>query len=246
MSVPVRSLLSVTLAALAALGLGACAAPYGYGGPGGYGGYAPYGSAGATGYANGYGGSTAGGTYVSQDGYASADGAQAGAYAPAEPAPAYPPAAYPPATYPGAAGQPPAYGQSGQQGSYGAPGYAQGAPAAPVAYGVRYGWVESIEQLPPQPAGTSGAGAVVGGLVGGLLGHQVGGGRGNTVATIGGAVVGALAGNEVEKRASTAPQAFRVRVRTSDNAYLTLTQSDAYRLRNGDRVRIENGVAVPY
>ena len=65
------------------------------------------------------------------------------------------------------------------------------------------------------------------------------------MATIGGAVV-ALAGNEVEKRASTAPQAFRVRVRTSDNAYLTLTQSDAYRLRNGDRVRIENGVAVPY
>jgi outer membrane lipoprotein SlyB len=111
---------------------------------------------------------------------------------------------------------------------------------------VRYGWVEAIEVVPGQPPSTSGAGAVVGGIVGGLLGHQVGGGRGNTVATIGGAVAGAVAGNEVEKHTGSSAAAYRVRVRTSDNAYLTLTQSNAYQMRIGDRVKVENGAAVPY
>lgn len=42
-------------------------------------------------------------------------------------------------------------------------------------------------------------GAVVGGLVGALAGHQVGGGRGKTLATIGGAAAGAYAGHEIQK-----------------------------------------------
>jgi uncharacterized protein YcfJ len=41
-------------------------------------------------------------------------------------------------------------------------------------------------------------GAVVGALIGGVLGHQVGSGRGNTAATVGGAALGAYAGNRVE------------------------------------------------
>ncbi len=40
-------------------------------------------------------------------------------------------------------------------------------------------------------------GAVVGGLLGGALGSQVGGGKGKTLATIGGALLGAYAGSEV-------------------------------------------------
>ncbi|HJP97085.1 MAG TPA: glycine zipper 2TM domain-containing protein [Rhodanobacteraceae bacterium] len=42
-------------------------------------------------------------------------------------------------------------------------------------------------------------GAVVGGLVGALAGHQVGGGKGKTLATIGGAAAGAYAGHEIQK-----------------------------------------------
>ena len=49
----------------------------------------------------------------------------------------------------------------------------------------------------------SGAGAVVGGVLGGVLGHQVGGGRGKDVATVAGALGGALIGNEVEKNKNT-------------------------------------------
>jgi uncharacterized protein YcfJ len=43
-------------------------------------------------------------------------------------------------------------------------------------------------------------GAVVGGLVGALAGHQIGGGKGKTLATIGGAAAGAFAGHEVQKK----------------------------------------------
>ena len=52
--------------------------------------------------------------------------------------------------------------------------------------------------------GQGGAAGVVGGaLVGGLLGHQVGGGSGKTLATIGGAAGGAYVGNEVQKQANS-------------------------------------------
>lgn len=40
-------------------------------------------------------------------------------------------------------------------------------------------------------------GAVAGGALGGVLGHQIGGGSGKTVATVGGAVLGTLAGQKV-------------------------------------------------
>lgn len=43
-------------------------------------------------------------------------------------------------------------------------------------------------------------GAVVGGLVGALAGHQIGGGKGKTLATVGGAAAGAYAGHEIQKR----------------------------------------------
>lgn len=42
-------------------------------------------------------------------------------------------------------------------------------------------------------------GAVVGGLVGALAGHQVGGGKGKTLATVAGAAGGAYAGHEIQK-----------------------------------------------
>ena len=48
--------------------------------------------------------------------------------------------------------------------------------------------------------GSSGAGAIIGAVVGGLLGNQVGGGSGQDIATALGAVGGAVAGNEVERR----------------------------------------------
>ena len=45
-------------------------------------------------------------------------------------------------------------------------------------------------------------GAIVGGLIGGVLGHQIGGGRGQDVATAGGAVAGAAIGSQAGRGGS--------------------------------------------
>ncbi len=43
-------------------------------------------------------------------------------------------------------------------------------------------------------------GALIGGVAGGIIGHQVGGGNGKTVATVGGAIIGTLVGNNLSQR----------------------------------------------
>lgn len=43
------------------------------------------------------------------------------------------------------------------------------------------------------------AGTAIGAVAGGLLGHQVGGGKGKTLATVGGAVAGGVIGNKVQE-----------------------------------------------
>lgn len=43
------------------------------------------------------------------------------------------------------------------------------------------------------------AGMAIGGVAGGLLGHQVGGGKGKTIATVAGAAGGAYAGKKIQE-----------------------------------------------
>ncbi|WP_199099103.1 glycine zipper 2TM domain-containing protein [Dyella sp. ASV21] len=43
------------------------------------------------------------------------------------------------------------------------------------------------------------AGTAIGAVAGGVIGHQVGGGKGKTLATVGGAVAGGVVGNQVQK-----------------------------------------------
>ena len=59
------------------------------------------------------------------------------------------------------------------------------------------GVVQSVNAI-QQQGQSSGVGMVAGGVVGGVVGHQIGSGRGNTVATIAGAGLGAVAGNQIE------------------------------------------------
>ena len=49
-------------------------------------------------------------------------------------------------------------------------------------------------------------GMATGAVLGGLLGHQIGGGGGRTIATIGGAAVGAFLGSHVGRRMDRADQ----------------------------------------
>ena len=101
------------------------------------------------------------------------------------------------------------------------------------------GVVQSIRQF-QQQGQSSGVGMVAGGVLGGVLGHQIGSGRGNTVATIAGAGVGAVAGNEIEKSHKT-KTSWTVSIRMDAGNIRTLTYSNQPSVREGDRVKLVNG-----
>ena len=62
-------------------------------------------------------------------------------------------------------------------------------------------WVEREQVAAPQP-NVNVPGAIIGAVVGGVLGHQVGGGTGRSLATVGGVVVGGAIGSQVGRNAS--------------------------------------------
>lgn len=88
--------------------------------------------------------------------------------------------------------------------------YVQPAPRATVVYPPwivqqqgQYVYQPAYRPAPPPPTvavhrcNSETVGQVLGGVVGGVLGHQIGGGTGKTLATIGGAVAGVLVGGAI-------------------------------------------------
>jgi uncharacterized protein YcfJ len=73
-----------------------------------------------------------------------------------------------------------------------------------------------------------------------VLGHQIGSGRGNTAATVAGAVGGAVVGNEVEKRHG-GNDYYRVTVRFRNGREETFAEDTIGDLHVGDRVHLDNG-----
>lgn len=102
------------------------------------------------------------------------------------------------------------------------------------------GVVQSVREVATKGEG-SGIGAVGGAVLGGVLGHQVGGGRGQDIATVVGAVGGAVAGNEVEKRVK-AGKSYEVTVRFEDGSSRVISEATVPSWRAGDRVKVVNGV----
>ena len=102
------------------------------------------------------------------------------------------------------------------------------------------GVVESVRTVEHQAQQGSGLGAAAGAILGGVLGHQVGGGNGNKLATVAGAVGGGFAGNEIEKRKNTSTS-YEVRVRMENGNTRTFTPSSQPDWRAGDRVKVING-----
>lgn len=101
------------------------------------------------------------------------------------------------------------------------------------------GVVDSVRTYARKGEGT-GVGAVAGGVLGGVVGNQMGGGSGRDAMTVIGAVGGAVAGHEVEKRARST-QVTEVRVRMDDGTLRTVTLSAgaAAGVTPGDRVSVE-------
>jgi len=116
-------------------------------------------------------------------------------------------------------------------------------PARPAAAACgNCGTVESVRAMQVQGQGT-GLGAVGGGVVGGVVGNQFGGGSGRTALTVLGALGGAYAGNEVEKRVRSSTQ-YEMAVRMDDGSVRTFHSASPYPWRSGDPVRVVNGSVV--
>jgi len=85
-------------------------------------------------------------------------------------------------------------------------------------------------------------GTAGGAVVGGLLGSQVGSGSGRTAATVAGAVAGGLAGRNIQRNMNR-EQRYEIVVRfTTSGATQTLQYDNDPGVRQGDRVRVSNGV----
>jgi outer membrane lipoprotein SlyB len=106
-----------------------------------------------------------------------------------------------------------------------------------------FGRINNIEVIRSQGSGgTTGAGAIIGGLAGAVLGNQIGGGRGRTVAQIAGVAGGALAGNAIEQNnRSQVTETFRISVQLDRGGSRSFDTPSVGDMRMGDRVRIENG-----
>lgn len=143
-------------------------------------------------------------------------------------------------------GQPPAQGGKAPEHVAKAPAHRTPAPTqaqgpAQVAMGshasvcASCGVVESVRAVQQKGEG-SGIGVAGGAVAGGLLGNQVGGGNGKTALTVLGAVGGAFAGNEIEKRVR-ATTVYDVQVRMEDGSTRTFRRNEP--VAAGTRVQVE-------
>jgi outer membrane lipoprotein SlyB len=101
------------------------------------------------------------------------------------------------------------------------------------------GVVQSVNFVEEKGKGT-GLGMVAGGVVGGVIGHQIGSGRGNTVATVAGAAGGAYVGNEVEKKKNTTGH-WAVAIKMDAGNVRTFTYSNQPTVQAKDRVKLVDG-----
>lgn len=114
------------------------------------------------------------------------------------------------------------------------------APAQVATKCAECGVVESIREIDVKGEG-SGVGAVGGAVVGGVVGHQIGSGRGQDIATVVGAVGGAVAGHQIEKHVKST-KSYEITVRFEDGSSRVIHEASAPAWRNGDRVKVINGV----
>jgi len=113
-------------------------------------------------------------------------------------------------------------------------------PARVAAACPECGVVESVREFETKGEG-SGIGAVGGAVVGGVIGHQIGDGRGQDIATVVGAVGGAVAGHQIEKHVKSTKR-YEITVRFEDGSSRVIHEASVPAWRNGDQVKVINGV----
>lgn len=104
---------------------------------------------------------------------------------------------------------------------------------------IRSGVIEQIDNVEIKSNHHQGVGAVAGGLAGLGLGSLIGGGTGRDVAMVLGAVGGAVAGNELQKKYDAPKPGQKIVVRTSTGVLVAITQPTNAALKTGQSVYIE-------
>lgn len=105
---------------------------------------------------------------------------------------------------------------------------------------VRMATVESVRKVTIQ-RDNQGVGTVGGAVVGGLAGSTIGGGRGQDIATVLGAIGGAVAGQAIEQ-GSNKREGLEIVVKYDDSGETRVIVQEAdVDLRPGDRVRVVSG-----
>jgi outer membrane lipoprotein SlyB len=105
---------------------------------------------------------------------------------------------------------------------------------------VREGTVKAVRPIVIQQEKSSGAGLVAGGALGGVAGSAVGSGTGRTLAIVGGALLGALAGEKVEE-AATKTNGIEITVRLDNGETRVIAQAADVALSVGQRVQVISG-----
>lgn len=103
------------------------------------------------------------------------------------------------------------------------------------------GVVEAVNKVETEEA--SGLGAVAGAVAGGLLGHQVGKGKGKTIATIAGAVGGGVAGHYGEKLLRKKTR-WDVVILMEDSTHKTVSFDAEPPYQAGDKVKVSGDALV--
>ena len=101
---------------------------------------------------------------------------------------------------------------------------------------VELGTVEFIKEVEVEGS-RSGLGAAAGGITGGVLGSMVGGGKGSTLAALGGAAVGVFTGSKVEEKTSQYT-GLEITVKLDSGKAVVVVQEADVPFAVGERVRV--------
>ena len=104
---------------------------------------------------------------------------------------------------------------------------------------VRLGVVESVRKVSLEGS-KSGVGTIAGAAVGGVASSNLGGGKGQTIATVLGAVAGGLLGNVLEEQ-GTRKLGLEITVKLDNGELKAVTQEADEDFKPGERVRLLSG-----
>ena len=107
------------------------------------------------------------------------------------------------------------------------------------AHTVEAGTVESVKEVKIEGTQTP-VGAAAGGIAGGVLGSTIGKGSGRTLATVGGALLGAAGGAAAEE-GLTSKKGLEIVVKKDSGETIVVVQEADVPIYPGDRVRILRG-----